>query len=250
MGAPLLNGDSASTSGPCFATTHWDVVLAAASADSREAAAALETLCRQYWYPLYAFVRRLGHDPPDAEDLVHSFFASVLEKKSLRHADPLRGRFRTFLLACLKNFMAKEWQRQHTAKRGGGSSFFSLDRLAPEALYARESAHTLTPEQLYDRAWAWRVLERVRDRLQDDYTRRGHAERFALLESFLPGETSELTYAEAGHRLGLCEGSVKAEVHRLKQRYRSLLRAMIAPTVTDLEEVEDELRALFAALSV
>ena len=206
-----------------FAATHWSVVLAAASEDSQEAAAALETLCRQYWYPLYAFVHRLGHAPADAEDIVQSFFSNLLEKRSLQHADPLRGRFRTFLLASLKHFMTKEWQRQRTAKRGGGVPAFSLDQLGPEELYAREIAHTLTPEQLYDRAWALSVLARVRDRLRDDYARRGHAERFRLLESFLPGETSDLTYAEAGRQLGLSEGSIKAEVHRLKRRYRSFL---------------------------
>jgi RNA polymerase sigma-70 factor (ECF subfamily) len=222
--------------------------LAAANADSA-AGAALETLCRQYWYPLYAFARRQGSAPADAEDLVQSFFGVLLEKDSLRWADPARGRFRTFLLACLKHFMAKEWQRRQRLKRGGGTPVVSLDQLSPEALYARETAHTLTPEQLYDRAWAWQVLERVRNRLQADYARRGQAERFALLESFLPGESSELTCAEAGRRLGLSEGSVKAEVHRLKKRYRLLLRATVAPTVGGLETVDPELRALTAALS-
>jgi RNA polymerase sigma-70 factor (ECF subfamily) len=232
-----------------FAATHWSVVLAAASEDSQEAAAALEALCRQYWYPLYAFVCRLGHAPADAEDIVQSFFASLLEKRSLQHADPARGRFRTFLLASLKHFMAKQWQRQRTAKRGGGVPAFSLDELRPEELYARETAHALTPEQLYDRAWALRVLACVRERLRDDYARRGQAERFRLLESFLPGETSELTYAEAGRQLGLSEGSVKAEVHRLKGRYRSFLRAAVMPTVARLEDVDEELRELTGALS-
>ena len=231
-------------------TTHWSVVLAAGQGDAPDAQAALEQLCRTYWYPLYAFVRRLGHAPPDAEDLVQSFFASVLEKKSLRHADPLRGRFRTFLLACLKNFMAKEWQRRRAGKRGGGTPVFSLDQLGPEAtLRPRKRPRLDAGTTLRPRVGVGRV-ERVRDRLRDDYARRGQAQRFALLESFLPGETSELTYAEAGRQLGLSEGSVKAEVHRLKQRYRSWLRTMIAPTVTHLDEVDDELRALFAALSV
>ncbi len=232
-----------------FAATHWSVVLAAASEDSQEAATALETLCRQYWYPLYAFVQRLGHAPADAEDIVQSFFSNLLEKRSLQHADPLRGRFRTFLLASLKHFMTNEWQRQRTAKRGGGVPAFSLDQLGPEELYAREIAHSLTPEQLYDRAWALSVLARVRARLRDDYARRGQAERFRLLESFLPGETSELTYAEAGRQLGLSEGGVKAEVHRLKRRYRSFLRAAVMPTVARLEDVDEELRELMGALS-
>ena len=232
-----------------FAATHWSVVLAAASEDSQEAAAALESLCRQYWYPLFAFVQRLGHPPADAQDIVQSFFSNLLEKRSLQHADPLRGRFRTFLLASLKHFMAKEWQRQRTAKRGRGVPAFSLDQLGPEELYTREIAHALTPDQLYDRAWALSVLARVRSRLGDDYTRRGQAERFRLLESFLPGETSDLTYAEAGRQLGLSEGSVKAEVHRLKRRYRSFLRAAVMPTVARLEDVNEELHELMGALS-
>jgi len=232
-----------------FAATHWSVVLAAASEDSQEAAAALDTLCRQYWYPLYAFAHRLGHPPADAEDIVQSFFSFLLEKRSLQHADPHRGRFRTFLLASLKHFMMKEWQRQRAAKRGGGVPAFSLDQLGPEDLYARETSHALTPEQLYDRAWALSVLARARDRLGDDYARRGQAERFRLLESFLPGETSELSYAEAGRQLGLSEGSIKAEVHRLKHRYRSFLRAAVMPTVARLEEVDEELRELMEALS-
>jgi RNA polymerase sigma factor (sigma-70 family) len=232
-----------------FAATHWSVVLAAASEDSHEAAAALETLCRQYRYPLYAFVLRLGHAHSDAEDIVQSFFCNLLEKRSLQHADPLRGRFRTFLLASLKHFMAKEWQRQRTAKRGGGVPALSLDQLGPEEVYAREMAHALTPEQLYDKLWALRVLSRVRERLRDDYAQRGQAERFPILESFLPGETSELTYAEAGRQLGLSEGSVKAEVHRFKHRYRSFLRAAVMPTVARLEDVDAELRELTKALS-
>ncbi|HEY9173967.1 MAG TPA: sigma-70 family RNA polymerase sigma factor [Verrucomicrobiae bacterium] len=232
-----------------FAATHWSVVLAAAGEDSQEAAAALETLCRQYWYPLYAFVCRLGHPPADAEDIVQSFFAELLEKRFLQHADPVRGRFRTFLLASLKHFMTKQWQRQRTIKRGGGVPAFPLDELGPEELYHRETAHALTPEQLYDRAWALRVLAHARNRLRDDYARRGQAERFRLLESFLPGETSELTCAEAGHQLGLSEGSVKAEVHRLKNRYRSFLRAAVMPTVARLEDVEAELRELTEVLS-
>jgi len=232
-----------------FAATHWSVVMAAASEDSKEAAVALDTLCRQYWYPLYAFVRRLGHAPADAEDIVQSFFASLLEKRSLQHADPVRGRFRTFLLASLKHFITKQWQRQHTIKRGGGAPAFSLDELGPEELYARESAHALTPDRFYDRAWALRVLACVRDRLRDDYAHRGHGERFLVLESFLPGETSELTYAEAAQQLGLSEGSVKAEVHRLKDRYRAFLRAAVMPTVARLEDVDEELRELKEALS-
>jgi RNA polymerase sigma-70 factor (ECF subfamily) len=232
-----------------FVATHWSVVLAAASEDSQEAAAALETLCRQYWYPLYAFVLRSGRTAADAEDIVQSFFSNFLAKRFLHHADRQRGRFRTFLLASLKHFMANQWQRERAIKRGGGIPAFSLEQLGPEELYTREDAHSLTPEQFFDRAWALRVLAFVRDKLRKDYVRRGQAERFRLLESFLPGEASELTYAEAGRQLGLTEGSVKAEVHRLKGRYRTHLRAAVMPTVARLEDVDAELRELRGALS-
>ncbi len=232
-----------------FASTHWSVVLAAGDSGSAESSVALERFCRQYWYPLYVFVRRLGHAPADAEDIVQSFFSNFLEKRALRHADPLRGRFRTFLLASLKHFVTKEWQRQRTAKRGGGIQPFSLEQLSPEELYARGAVQGLTPDQLYDQAWALGVLGCARARLRDDYARRGQAERFRLLESFLPGEASEMTYALAGRQLGLSEGGVKAEVHRLKRRYRSCLRAGVMPTVARLEDVDEELRELTRALS-
>lgn len=211
---------------------------------------ALDTLCRQYWYPLYAFVRRHGTAPADAEDLIQSFLAHMLEHDAFREANPARGRFRTFLLACLKHFLIKEWHRRRTAKRGGGTPALSLDEVAAETLYARESSHSLTPEQLYHRTWAWGILERTRQRLRADYARRGQVERFDLLERFLPGASSDLSYREAGRQLGLREGSVKAEVHRLRTRYGALLRSLIEPTVERPADVDDELRALVHALSV
>jgi len=253
MDASSSQDESRARTAAQFATTHWSVVLAGgddASPHSREAAAALEALCRQYWYPLYAFVRRQGLTHQDAEDRVQGFFAAFLERKSVQHADPQRGRFRTFLLACLKNYLAKEYQRQHTLKRGGGVPVLSMEELGPEELYVREGPRELTPEQLYDRTWAWGVLERVRRRLREDYARRDQTKRFQLLEDFLPGEASEMTYADAGRQLGLAEGSVKAEVHRLKSRYRFLLRAEVMRTVARREDVDDEVRALTEALSV
>jgi RNA polymerase sigma-70 factor (ECF subfamily) len=145
--------------------------------------------------------------------------------------------------------MAKEWHRRHAAKRGGGAPLLSLEDLDAEGLYSHESSHTLTPEQLYDRAWAWGILERARERLREDYARRGQAARDDLLEGFLPGADSEMSYADAGRQLGLREGSVKAEVHRLRTRYGALLRALVEPTVGHVEEIDDELRALVLALS-
>jgi RNA polymerase sigma-70 factor (ECF subfamily) len=245
----VADGPAPGAGGGLFATTRWSVVLAAGQAGTPSAAEAVDQLCRAYWYPLYAFARRSGHSPADAEDAIQSFFAALIAKNSLRLADPARGRFRTFLLAALQNFLTREWHRQRSQKRGGGLPLLSVEELGPEALYARESTHALSPEQLYDRAWAWQLLERARARLRHEYARRGHAERFALLESFLPGETSDLTYAEAGRQLGLSEGTIKAEVHRFKKRYGTLLRAMIAPTVDGTEDIEAELQALVAALS-
>jgi RNA polymerase sigma-70 factor (ECF subfamily) len=242
--------DSASRSSAQFATTHWSTVLAAGDSASPASREALERLCRTYWFPLYAFARRQGYAPVDAEDMIQSFLARLLENGAFRQADPARGRFRTFLLACLKHFMIKEWHRCRAAKRGGGAPLLSLDELDAETLYSRETGHTLTPEQLYDRTWAWRILERARERLREDYARRGQAERFDLLEGFLPGASSELSYQEVGEKLGLREGSVKAEVHRLRARYGALLRALVEPTVGSVNEIDDELRALAAALSV
>ncbi|MHC1764415.1 MAG: RNA polymerase sigma factor [Verrucomicrobiia bacterium] len=244
------SGQGGSTSSAAFPTTHWSVVLGSTGSDSAEADAALENLCRQYWYPLYAFVRRQGYTPADAEDIIQSFLAQVLQRDAFRQADPSRGRFRTFLLACLKHFMVKAWHYRRAVKRGGGMRVLSLEEVDAETLYSRESSHSLTPEQLYDRAWAWGILERARDRLREDYSRRRQAERFDLLEGFLPGSNSELSYADAGCLLGLREGSVKAEVHRLRKRYGALLRALVEPTVGHAEELDDELRALVAALSV
>jgi RNA polymerase sigma-70 factor (ECF subfamily) len=232
-----------------FATTHWSAIFAAVNSESSEAAAALENLCGQYWYPLYAFARRQGHSAEDAEDLVQSFLADFLERKALQAADPARGRFRSFLLICFKRYATNEWRRGQTAARGGGKSLFSLDAFTPEELYAREVRSPLSPDQLYDRAWACGILDRTAQALREDYARRDQSERFELLEPFLPGASRELSYGEVARRLGLSEVSVRAEVHRLKQRYRRLLRAQIAPTVSDADEIDQELKSLMAALA-
>lgn len=232
-----------------FVTTHWSRLKLAAEEDSPGAAAALEELCRTYWYPLYAFVRRQGRGPTDAEDAVQAFFARLLAKKLLARADPARGRFRSFLLTAFKNFLANEWEREMAGKRGGGQSVLSLEELNPEALYVRDADPALTPDQAYDRAWACRLLATVHERVRMDYAQRGHARRYELLEPFLPGGDGQLSYAEAASELGLGEVSVRAEVHRLKQRYRTALRAEIMATVSSPEEVDEELRSLMAAVS-
>lgn len=231
-----------------FGTTHWSVVLAAGQDESPEAAVALEKLCGAYWYPLYAHARRRGHAIEEAQDLTQEFFARLLAKRWLGQADAHRGRFRSFLLGAFDHFLANEWDRARCEKRGGGQAHFPFDTVAAERLYALESSQGLNAEELYERNWALRVLEQVRARLQQEYARAGQAERFELLEQFLPGEERPLSYAEAAGKLGLAEGTVKSDVHRLKQRYGQLLREEIAQTVARPEEIEEELRHLIAVL--
>ena len=234
--------------GQWFTTTHWSVIVTAANTSAPDAHQALEKLCQTYWYPLYAYVRRQGHSPEDAQDLTQEFFARFLEKKYFRLASPARGRFRTFLLTALKNFLINEWDRARAAKRGGGAPHVSMELLTAEDLYSREPSHDLTADKIYERSWAMAVLDQARARLQAEYKAQGKGERFAQLESFLPGEESALSYGEAARQLGVPEGTIKSDVHRLKQRYRELLRSEIANTVSTAGEVNDELRHLIHAV--
>jgi len=232
-----------------FPSTHWGVVLAAGDSSTAVSRDALELLCRSYWYPLYVFARRQGQTPEDAQDLVQGFFARVLEKGYFNDADRDRGRFRTFLLLALKRFMANEWKRTNRQKRGGGVEIVSLDEAASETRYQAEPVDPMTPERAFDRRWAMTLLQLVSERLRAEFSTGGRADVFEELKVFVSGEQSTLTYAEIGQRLGLTEGTVKVTVHRLRQRYRQLLRLEIAQTVQSPEAVEDELRDLFAALS-
>ncbi len=231
-----------------FATTHWSVVLAAGGPDTPQSQAALEQLCRTYWYPLYAYVRRRGYSPEDAQDLTQEFFARLLAKQWVGMADPGRGRFRSFLLSALNHFLANEWNRANAAKRGGGQPHFSLDTASAEMLYAQELGRELNVQEIYERNWALRFLEQVRSRLRQEYAAEGKGDRFELWEQFLPGRESPLGYAEAAARLGVPEGTLKSDVHRLKRRYGELLREEIAHTVAAPEEIDDELRYLVAVL--
>ena len=215
-----------------FLTTHWSVVLVAARSDSTRARAALERLCRAYWYPLYAFVRRLGHKPPDAEDLVQGFFAQCLEKNYFATADQAKGRFRSFLLLMLKRFMAHEWEKARTHKRGKGQTPLTLDALSPEERYAREPASDATPEKLYERRWALTLLDNVVARLREEQAAVGKLPAFEVLKDCLTTAGRMAPYAEAARRLNMTEGAVKVAVHRLRRRYRELLEAEIAATVS------------------
>jgi RNA polymerase sigma factor (sigma-70 family) len=237
----------AADSGDRFTNTHWSVVLLAGQANSPEAEEALAKLCRAYWYPLYVFARRQGCSPEDAQDQVQGFFAKTIEKNYLATADREKGRFRTFLLVAFKRYMTNEWHRANREKRGGGRELVSLDQ-DTEMRYRSEPADNASPERAFERQWALTLLERVLDRLEEEFSTPDKAAVFQELKTFLNGEKGAC-YSEVGARLGMTEVAVKVTVHRLRQRYRVLLREEIANTVNSPEAIEEETRNLFAALS-
>jgi RNA polymerase sigma factor (sigma-70 family) len=230
-----------------FVTTRWSIVLAAGRADSTKALAALEELCRTYWYPLYAFVRRNGHKPEDAEDLIQAFFAQCIHKKYLTAANRDRGRFRSFLLIALKRFLANEWDKARAQKRGGGQRFVSLDDL--ENKYALEPADPISAEKLYERRWAFTLLERVLGRLEEEQKTGGKSDVFFHLRPFLTSDGTGAPYAQIAKDLNMTEAAVKVAVHRLRGRYRELLEEEIAHTVNSPAEVEGERRYLFQVIA-
>jgi len=231
-----------------FSTTHWSVVLEAGRGDSPEAAQALERLCGAYWYPLYAYVRRQGHAPPDAQDLVQDFFAQFLEHNYLRLADRTRGRFRTFLLTSLQHFLINEWRKTNRQRRGGSQRILSLDEEMAESRFAGEPAIEQPPDTLYDRGWAAILLERALAALRAEFAQSGKEGLFERLKVFVWGEKNALSYAAMAEQLGMTEGAVKVAVHRLRQRYGELLRAEVALTVTTTAEVNEELRYLVSVI--
>ncbi len=237
---------------PLFATTHWSVVLASADEGSPQAAAALEQLCRTYWYPLYVYVRRRGYTTEDAQDLTQEFFALLLRKDYFRLADPKRGKFRTFLLHAFENFVINEWRHAQRVKRGGGATFLSLDADQTERRYALEPATATTPMRAYEKRWAITLLDRVLGLLRDDYARAGKEHLFDELARLLwgkDGSSDSGSCAAIGHRLGMTEGAVRVALHRLRKRYGDLLRAEVAQTVATPAEVDEELRCLLEAVS-
>lgn len=239
--------DGAAEQRGAFSTTHWSVVLEAGQDDLARLAAALEQLCRRYWYPLYAFVRRRGADRPEAEDLTQAFFAHLLDKETLKKADRHKGKFRTFLLASLTNFLANEWDKRQTLKRGGGHQIMSLHEVAEE-LYGREPAEPQTPGKLFDRRWALLLVETVLARLKEDYAAQNKAELFTKLEPGLTGELDAGWYAGRAAELGMSEGAVRVALHRLRRRFGELLRGEIGATVASAQEVDEEIRHLFASM--
>jgi RNA polymerase sigma-70 factor (ECF subfamily) len=231
-----------------FAATHWTVILAAVHGEtSSRAAEAMAELCRTYWYPLYAFLRRRGHEVHEAEDLTQEFFTRLLGEGFLANVDRQRGRFRAFLLASLKHFLSDQRDRAHAQKRGGGRAVISLDSLHAEARYRLEPAQDLTPEKMFEKQWALSLLEHVLSRLHAEMLAAGKSALFEALKDTLTGVRS-LTYAAIAAELGMSEGAVKVAAHRLRRRYRALLREEIAQTVAGADEIGDEIRYLLSCL--
>ena len=235
--------------GNIFATTHWTVVLAAGDRSTPQADVALEELCRIYWYPLYVYVRRHGHSREDAEDLTQGFFARLLEKNYLEGISSDGGKFRAFLLVAVKRFLANEWDRANRQKRGGGVAALSLDWQDADTRYQINPTDNLSPDKLYDRAWAVTVLERVITRLRDENCAEGKAKLYGQLKAFLMVGKSDIPYAQAAAALELSEGAVRVAVHRLRRRYRELLREEIAQTLADPAQADEEMQVLFSALA-
>ena len=232
-----------------FATTHWSVILAASDSAAALHEPALETLCRTYWFPLYVYLRRRGYDSHQAEDYTQGFFAGILERKGLQRADPKYGKFRSFLLACLKNFLADEWDRSHAQKRGGDKKVLSLDFDAAASRYNRETAHHISPEKLFERSWALTVLTGAMERLKAESAISDKQQLFDCLKVYLTAEKDAVPYREVAEKLEMTEGAVKVAVHRLRRRYRDLVRDEIAQTVTTEVQVDEEIRDLFDALA-
>jgi len=230
-----------------FPTTRWTLVVAAGDPNRKEARPALVSLCDSYWYPLYAYLRRRGYSADEAQDLTQEFFVRVLEGRYLDRADPEKGRFRSFILTSLKFFVADEGDRDRAQKRGGGA-LVPLEFSSGEERYQREPAHEETPERIFERRWALSVLDRVVERLRDEFVQHGRPEHFERLKVFLLGQ-SDAPYAELAREMNTSEGALKVAIHRLRKRYRELFRQEIADTVADPAEVESELRFLAAVLS-
>lgn len=221
-------------------------MLSAGAGDSEQA---LSELCEQYWYPLYAYARRRGHDVEEARDLTQAFFAKILEKQDLRAADPTRGRFRTFLLAAMKNFLAGEWRKQNTQRRGGGRALLSLDFDSAEKSYGLEPYHQLSPDAIFDRRWAMSLLERALGDLEERYQQSGQGPLFEALREYLGAGDSSLPYADLSKRLEMSEGTIRTAASRLRQRWRARLIELVGETVQDENDVQDELGRLISFLT-
>ena len=238
-----------SRDGAAFQTTHWTVVLAAGGVGTPQSRAALEQLCAAYWKPLYAYLRREGHDMETAADLIQSLFADLLEKGDFARADRERGRFRSYLLGCLKHRVSHHREHERALKRGGGTRGISIDQVDGERYYGMEPIDDKTPDRVFDRRCALTTLDRALERLGQEYERNGQTMVFDVLKDYLSGDSGVVPYEEAAARLGKNANAVKTAVSRLRQRYGAVLREVVGESVASPEDVDDEIRHLFEALA-
>lgn len=244
-----MSSQASSSDAPrVFPNTRWSVVLAATQRHSPESAAALEAICRAYWYPLYAYVRRCGQSPHDAQDLTQEFFCRLLEKNWLDSADREKGKLRSFLIVALKNFMSKEWRRASAQRRGGGQAHAQFDTAFAESRYAADR-HALAPDETFDQQWALTLLDLTVNRLRAEFAAAGRPGDFAALKGGLLAERGALDYAAMAKQLGVNEGAARVAVHRLRKRFREIYREEISQTLADGADLEAELRHLAAALA-
>lgn len=248
----LMNSNSSDSQSPAnrraFATTSWSMVLEAADSDQETQSKALTELCQAYWFPLYAFVRRKGMGREEAEDMTQAFFADLLEKNRLAHAEPTRGKFRSFLLASMTNFMAKHWRKENSLKRGGGQTVLAIDYDDADQRYSSFAVDDSTPEKVFELNWALSVLENTLERVRQQYQDTGKGELFESLKGFLTSGDA-VPYETLAKETGMKVGALKVAAHRLRQRYGQQLRLQIAKTIDDPKRVDEELGLLFAALS-
>ena len=244
-----MRGDSTSAARGSFQNTRWSLVLAAAQPDSTEARAALASLCESYWYPVYAFLRRRGYDRDKAKDLTQELFAQLIEKRTFEVAEKERGRFRCFLLACLRHLLSHEYKQDHAVKRGGEFTFVSLDEVLAENRYGAEPIDEMSPEKLFERRWAMTLLDQAMTELKHEYTGSGRSELFESLHPFITGaEDSPASYAEVAARLGMNENAARQAAFRMRTRFGDLLRSEVALTVASPQELEAELLQFRGAL--
>ncbi len=248
MPVPESNAGAARSGGQ-FLTTHWSVVLLAGQTASPDSDAALEQLCRAYWFPVFAFAQRKGFKPEDAKDLTQQFFSRLLKRNDFAGLDPQKGKFRTFLLTAFTHFLSNERDRAATLKRGGGKIILSLDELTPEQLSVLTLAESSSPAREFDLRWALAVLDQALKQFQSEMSAAGKAGQFEVLRPFLTVEASEGGYAKVAQQLGVANSSVAVLVHRMRQHYRELVRSVVAQTVSRATEIEEEMRYLFEVLN-
>ena len=239
--------DSEGGQSPEFVQTQWSLVRRAARTDSPESHTALENLCRAYWFPIYAFIRRHGHSPPDAQDLTQDFFTRLLAGNSIARADPALGKFRTFLLGALKHFLVDAQRKADAQKRGGRVQVISFEQAQAEERYQLEPVDDRTPDKIFKQRWSAVLLEAAATRLREEFRASGKTHQFEVLKPFLTTEGDEIAYAHAGTKLNHSPKTVAVAVHRIRRRFRYLVRSAIADTVSTPDEVEDEYRSLFSA---